>query len=123
MFRVVRGKVSLDFGVDSAFGRVYGPGASIGLPATLTRRNYAMTATVTDDTELAFWALKDLDSLLKSAPTSADSLLGILGERMAENQRMMKALLSKEQLPLEQAPGAADGSLMTFEWRAVTSPA
>jgi len=123
MFRVVRGKVSLDFGVDSAFGRVYGPGASIGLPATLTRRNYAMTATVTDDTELAFWALKDLDSLLQSAPTSADSLLGILGERMAENQRMMKALLSKEQLPLEQAPGAADGSLMTFEWRAVTSPA
>jgi len=103
MFVIVRGKVSLDFGADSAFARVYGPGALVGLPAALTRRNYAMTATVTEDAELAFWDFNDLDSLLQKRPDFCRQLLGILGERMAENQKMMKALLSKDQVLLEQA--------------------
>ena len=103
MFVIVRGKVSLDFGVDSAFALVYGPGALVGLPATLTRRNYAMNATVTEDAELVFWSVRDLDSLLQKRPDFCRQLLEILGERMAENQKMMKALLSKEQLPLEQS--------------------
>ena len=103
MFVIVRGRVSLDFGVDSAFARVYGPGALVGLPATLTRRNYAMTATVTEAAELVFWSLSELDSLLQKRPDFCRQLLEILGERMAENQKMMKALLSKDQLPLEQA--------------------
>ena len=103
IFVIVRGKVSLDFGVDSAFARVYGPGALVGLPATLTRRNYTMTATVTEDAELVFWSLRELDTLLQERPDFCRQLLEILGERMAENQKMMKALLSKDQLPLEQA--------------------
>jgi CRP-like cAMP-binding protein len=103
MFVIVRGKVSLDFGVDSAFARVYGPGALVGLPATLTRKNYAMTATVTEDAELVFWSLSELDSLLQKRSDFCRQLLEILGERMAENQKMMKALLSKDQQPLEQA--------------------
>jgi len=122
MFVIVRGKVSLDFGADSAFARVYGPGALVGLPATLTRRNYAMTATVTEDAELAFWSLKDLDSLLQKRPDFCRQLLEILGERMAENQKMMKALLSKDQLPLEQVLEQPTAGLMPFECRAVTSP-
>jgi CRP-like cAMP-binding protein len=102
MFVIVRGKVSLDFGVDSAFARVYGPGALVGLPATLTRRHYAMTATVTEDAELAFWSLRDLDSLLQERPDFCRQLLEILGERMAENQKMMKAMLRKDQQPLDE---------------------
>jgi CRP-like cAMP-binding protein len=102
MFVILIGRVSLDFGVDSAFARVYGPGALIGLPATLTRRNYAMTATVTEDAELVFWSLRELDSLLQKRSDFCRQLLEILGERMAENQKMMKALLSKDQQPLEQ---------------------
>jgi CRP-like cAMP-binding protein len=102
MFVIVRGRVSLDFGVDSAFARLYGPGALVGLPATLTRRNYAMTATVTEDAELVFWSLSELDLLLQKHSDFCRQLLEILGERMAENQKMMKALLSKDQQPLEQ---------------------
>jgi CRP-like cAMP-binding protein len=102
MFVIVRGRVSLDFGVDSAFARAYGPGALVGLPATLTRRNYAMTATVTEDAELVFWSLSELDSLLQERSDFCRQLLEILGERMAENQKMMKALLSKDQQPQEQ---------------------
>jgi hypothetical protein len=41
--------------------------------------------------------------LLQKRPDFCRQLLEILGERMAENQKMMKALLSKDQLPLEQA--------------------
>jgi len=48
MFVVLSGKVSLDLGVDSALGRACGPGALVGLPSTLTRHNYSMTATVTE---------------------------------------------------------------------------
>jgi hypothetical protein len=42
MFLVLRGRVSLDFGVDdsSPLNKTYGPGALIGLPATLTGRTY-----------------------------------------------------------------------------------
>jgi len=102
MFVIVRGRVSLDFGVDSAFARVYGPGALVGLPATLTRRNYAMTATVTEDAELVFWSLRDLDALLQKRSDFCRQLLEILGERMAENQKMMKAMLRKDPQPLDE---------------------
>lgn len=56
MFLVLRGRVSLDFGVDalSALASACGPGALVGLAATLTRTNYGMTATVTGDAELGF---------------------------------------------------------------------
>jgi len=57
MFVVLSGKVSLDLGVDSVLGRIYGPGALVGLPSTLTRNNYSMTATVTEDAELVFGVL------------------------------------------------------------------
>ena len=99
MFVVLRGKVSLDFGVDSAFGRTYGPGALLGLPATLTRRSYTMTATVTEDAELGFWSFEALDSLLRIHPDFCREFLTILGERMVENQNIAKAFLTNDEQP------------------------
>ena len=103
MFVVLSGKVSLDFGVDSVFARSYGPGALVGLPATLTGRNYAMTATVTEDAELVFWTPKALSSLLRIHSDFCQELLEILGEKMAENQKVAKALLTRDEQPLQQA--------------------
>ena len=100
MFIVLRGKVSLDFGADSAFARIYGPGALVGLPATLTRRDYAMTATVTEDAELGYWSFAALDSLLRKHPEYCKELLAVLGERMAENLRIAKALMTREEQPV-----------------------
>jgi len=79
MFVVLSGEVSLDLGVDSAFCRTYGSGALVGLPSTLTRHNYSMTATVTEDAELCFWSPDALDSLLRQRPDFCQPLLAILG--------------------------------------------
>src|ERR1035438_8903594 len=40
IYVVLSGKVSLDLGFDTAFARSYGSGALLGLPATLTKRDY-----------------------------------------------------------------------------------
>ena len=65
---VLSGKVSLDLGVDTAFARSYGSGALLGLPATLTKRDYSMTATVTEDAEVGFCSTRALDLLLQKRP-------------------------------------------------------
>ncbi|MGC2194010.1 MAG: Crp/Fnr family transcriptional regulator [Terriglobales bacterium] len=103
MFVVLRGKVSLDFGVDSAFGRCFGPGALVGLPATLTRQNYSMTATVTEDADLGFWSSQALDTLLRQRPDFCHELLAVLGERLAENQKVAKALLTRDEQPVRNS--------------------
>jgi CRP-like cAMP-binding protein len=103
MFFVLSGKVRVDFGVDSAYWRTYGPGALVGLPSTLTRRPYNLTATVTEDAELVFWSPQDLNSLLRKNPELCHEVLAILGEKMAENQEMAKALLSKDEQRTEQS--------------------
>jgi CRP-like cAMP-binding protein len=103
MFLVLSGKVSLDFGVDSAFARTYGPGALVGLPATLTRQNYSMTATVTEDAELGYWNFKALDSLLQKNPAFCQELIAILGERMEENRKIAKSLLAREFQPVQSS--------------------
>jgi|HubBroStandDraft_6_1064221.scaffolds.fasta_scaffold03926_7 CRP-like cAMP-binding protein len=101
MFVVLSGKVCLDFGVDSPFTRTYSAGALLGLPATLTGRNYNMTATVTENAELGFWGRQQLNALLRKHPDYCRALLEILGERMSENQKIAKSLLMREE-PTEQ---------------------
>ena len=85
MFVVLDGTVSLDFGMDSPLARIYGQGALVGLPATVTRRNYSMTATVTEDAELGFWSPEMLESLLRDHPEFCCQLLAILGEKVIDN--------------------------------------
>jgi CRP-like cAMP-binding protein len=99
MFVVLDGMVSLDFGMDSPLARSYGPGAIVGLPATVTRRNYSMTATVTEDSELGFWSPEMLESLLHNHPEFCCQVLAILGERVIEGNEMQKALLTGDELP------------------------
>jgi len=98
MFVVLDGMVSLDFGMDSPLARSYGPGAIVGLPATVTRRNYSMTATVTEDSELGFWSPEMLESLLHNHPEFCCQVLTILGERVIEGNEMQKALLTGDEL-------------------------
>lgn len=101
MFLVLRGMVSLDFGVDAsaALASACGPGALVGVPATLTRTNYSMTATVTDDAELGFLEPQALVSVLRKQPELRQQLLTILSAKVAHSEQVTKALLRKEKLP------------------------
>jgi CRP-like cAMP-binding protein len=101
MFLILRGTVGLDFGVDSSSGlaSTYGPGTLVGLPATLTKRNYSMTATVTGDAELGFLTTQVLESLLREHPEFCRELLEILGAKLTHTEQVTKALLRKEKLP------------------------
>ena len=101
MFLVLKGEVSLDFGVDGSnpLNKAYGPGALVGLPATLTGRSYSMTATVTEDADLGFISIKALRNLLREQPELCQQLLTILSARMAETDQVRKAMLGKESVP------------------------
>jgi CRP-like cAMP-binding protein len=99
MFVVLSGNVTLDFGVDTAYARCYGPGALVGLPATLTRRAYSMTATVTENAELGFLPLEAIEQLLRDYPNLSLELLSILGERVLEIQRVKQDVLDKREPP------------------------
>jgi len=103
LFIVLCGAVKLDLGVESKFTRTYGPGALLGLPATLTRRPYSMTATVTQDSELSFWTPEALDSLLRERPELCHPLLVLLGQRMAENDALQKSVLRNEAQPVPKS--------------------
>jgi CRP-like cAMP-binding protein len=95
MFLVLTGKLSLDFGTGSALTLSYGPGTLVGLPATVTRRNHSMTATVKEDAQLGFWSPEALDSLLRDRPGLYQDLLTILVDRMAENRESLKKLVER----------------------------
>jgi CRP-like cAMP-binding protein len=97
-FLILAGTVYLDFGVDGSnpLNKAYGPGALIGLPATLTGRPYSMTATVTADAELGFLSIRELKSLLREQPELQLQLLDILGAKIAQVNQAKKAMLTKE---------------------------
>jgi CRP-like cAMP-binding protein len=97
-FIVFKGKVSLDWG-DETLARSYGPGALVGLPATLTKRDYVMTATVIEDTELGFLPPQTLESLMKTNSDFCQGLLRLLSERMLEIQQAHKAVLQRGNRP------------------------
>ena len=96
MYVVLSGKVTLDYGAESACGRSYGPGALVGLPSTLTLNNYSMTATVTEDAVLSFWSPRRLQLLLRQRPGLCRVLMAILKEKIAENHAMEMRVLSQE---------------------------
>ena len=96
MFLVFSGRVRLNAGIDEALARCYGPGALIGLPATLSKRTYSMTATVMEDAELGFLPPPVLDSLIRDNPDLCQELVTILSERMVQIQQLQRELLHKE---------------------------
>ena len=109
MFVILSGKVKIDTGVDSIHCRSYSPRDVVGLYSALTGREYAMTATVTEDAELGFWNLEALDSLLRKRSDFCRPQLAILGVRIAEGDDLAS--------PREQDGSADHGIISLFsEW-------
>jgi CRP-like cAMP-binding protein len=106
IFVIFSGNVRLDFGNDASIGRCYGPGALVGLPATLTKRAYSTTATVAEDAELGFLRPQVLESMIRENPDLCRELLTILSERMFEIQQLQETLLRCEKQPFRESLGA-----------------
>jgi CRP/FNR family transcriptional regulator, cyclic AMP receptor protein len=101
MFLIIRGTVRLDFGVDAstALGNICGPGALVGLPATLGRTKYSMTATVAEDAQLGFLPPQAVDSVLREQPGLRQHFLTILSAKVAHTEQVTKALRCNQKLP------------------------
>jgi CRP-like cAMP-binding protein len=101
MFLVITGTVNLDFGVDcaAALGSTCGPGALVGLPATLSGGTHSMTATVTDDAQLGLIRTPVLASLLRKNPELCRQLLTILSAKIDHTSQVRRAMLGKENMP------------------------
>jgi CRP-like cAMP-binding protein len=58
-----------------------------------------MTATVTEDAEVGFISMKALRELLGSRPEFCQQLLTILSARVAQTDRIRRAMLAKKNIP------------------------
>ena len=94
-FLVVSGEIGVDYEEGILARRNYGPGALIGLPATLTKGNYSMTATVIESGEFGFLSSAALDSLIRGNPALSQQLLALLIEKALEMDRLKRAMLER----------------------------
>ena len=62
--------------------RTLGPGAIVGIPATVSGEPYSLTAEAVEDCELAFISRKQLLALLRENTTAALQILQILSEEI-----------------------------------------
>jgi len=107
VFLVLSGRVSLDAEINRGLPQCCSSGALVGLPATLSKGNYSMTATVTEDAELGFLRPEMLDSLMRTNPDLSQVVLKLLSERAREIQQLQKALLDEQKDRSRQALSSA----------------
>ena len=101
-FLVVSGQISVDYEVGMPAMSNFGPGALIGLPATLTKGQYSMTATVVESGEFGFLSSAALDSLIRKNPALSQQLLALLIEKVLEMNHLQRSMLEKSRpLPPE----------------------
>src|SRR5215469_10150189 len=76
-FLVLSGEISVQYEAGTPAQQSYGPGALIGLPATITKTNYSMTATVVESGEFGFLSSETLGSLIRNNPALSQHLLAL----------------------------------------------
>src|SRR6266542_6083062 len=91
-FVVRSGRLRLQ--LDGAAGlyppRILGPGAMLGLPATVSGEPYSLTAEVVQDCDLNFIPRKALLALLRRNTTAALQILQILSEEIYQMRNTAK---------------------------------
>jgi len=96
-FLVRSGKVKLQLaGAGGLYPtRILGPGAVVGLPATVSGEPYSLTAEVEQDCELDFISRKSLLALLQQNTTAALKILQILSEEIYQMRDTAKKAIPK----------------------------
>ena len=92
IFLVKSGKVSLRLeGADEKplLDRTAGPGAVVGLPATLSRSRYSLTAVTAEPSKLAFVEREALLKAIRTNPVLGMELMRTLGEEIISMRRVL----------------------------------
>jgi CRP-like cAMP-binding protein len=92
VFVIHSGRVRLVLDYNTALypAKILGPGAVIGLPATLSGKPYSLTATVIDDAEIAFVPHTAVVKSLKNNPPLCFQVMDILSCEIADIRSAFK---------------------------------
>jgi CRP-like cAMP-binding protein len=85
VYLIRSGQISLGLDCDNPVypERILGPDAIVGLPASLSGNAYSLTATVVEDSELAFVPRDAVVTCLKKNPTFCFQVMDILSDEIA----------------------------------------
>jgi CRP/FNR family transcriptional regulator len=85
VFLIRSGRVSLGLDYETRVypARILGPGAIVGLPATVSGSPYSLTAKAVDDSELAFVPRKAVVARLKNNPVLCFQVMDMLSGEIA----------------------------------------
>jgi CRP-like cAMP-binding protein len=91
-FLIRSGQISLGLDYETPVypTRILGPGAIIGLPATVSGNPYSLTARALEDSELAFVPRDSLVTCLKNNPVLSFRVIDILGHEISDIRSAFK---------------------------------
>ncbi|HEX4922425.1 MAG TPA: cyclic nucleotide-binding domain-containing protein [Candidatus Bathyarchaeia archaeon] len=93
VFLVREGRVRLSLDGTSVASRTLGPGSVLGLPATLNRRPYSLTATATENCQLDFIPREAVVRLLRKNTVVCFQALQVLGNEISDMRRAVDEVL------------------------------
>jgi CRP-like cAMP-binding protein len=101
VFLIRRGKVTLqlDDNVPLYPSCTLGPGAIIGLPATLSSGTYSLAAEITEDAELDFVSRNDFLVMMKSDTNLCLEVMNLLGKEVASIRSALVSFKKKKKTP------------------------
>lgn len=96
VFIVRAGRIGLylDYESKALPRRTFGPGAIVGLPASVSGNPYSLTAEAIHESELAFVPRHALIQCLKDNPTLGFEVINMLSSEICDMRSMLKALPS-----------------------------
>jgi CRP-like cAMP-binding protein len=92
VYLIRSGQISLGLDYENSIypARILGPGAIVGLPASVSGNAYSLTATVVEDSELAFVPRDGVVACLKKNPTFCFQVMDILSDEIADIRAAFK---------------------------------
>jgi CRP-like cAMP-binding protein len=92
VFFIRNGRISLTLDYETPIypARILGPGAVIGLPATVSGNPYSLTAKVIEDSELDFVPRAQVVECLKNNPLLCFQVMDVLSDEIADIRSAFK---------------------------------
>lgn len=97
VYLIRSGRISLGLDYENSIypARILGPGAVVGLPASVSGNPYSLAANVVEDSELAFVPREAVVTCLKKNPILCFQVMDILSDEIADIRSAFKQNGSK----------------------------